>query len=52
MSEPGLILHLSPLLIGTGQGVLKILEVQLEGKKAMPADEFVRGLSSPKILLI
>jgi len=29
--------------IGTGDGVLVILRVQLEGKKAMPSDEFLRG---------
>ncbi|UCH42518.1 MAG: methionyl-tRNA formyltransferase [Dehalococcoidales bacterium] len=29
--------------IGTSDGVLGILRVQLEGKKAMPADEFLRG---------
>jgi methionyl-tRNA formyltransferase len=29
--------------IGTGDGVLAVLMVQLEGKRAMPADEFLRG---------
>ena len=29
--------------VSTGDGVLGILRVQLEGKKAMPADEFFRG---------
>ena len=31
-------------LIGTGQGDLELLEVQLEGKKRMPAADFFRGL--------
>lgn len=30
-------------LIACGQGALELLEVQLEGKKAMPAAEFLRG---------
>jgi len=29
--------------VGTGGGVLAVLKVQLEGKKAMSADEFLRG---------
>jgi methionyl-tRNA formyltransferase len=29
--------------VGTGDGVLGVLRVQLEGKRAMPADEFLRG---------
>lgn len=29
--------------IGTGDGILGVLEAQLEGKKTMPADEFLRG---------
>lgn len=29
--------------IGTGDGVLRVLKVQLEGKRAMPAAEFLRG---------
>jgi len=29
--------------IGTGDGVLGVMEVQLEGKRAMPAAEFLRG---------
>ncbi|HJX13659.1 MAG TPA: methionyl-tRNA formyltransferase [Dehalococcoidales bacterium] len=31
------------LAVGTGEGVLRVLEVQLEGKRAMPAAEFLRG---------
>jgi len=29
--------------VGTGEGVLGVLKVQLEGKRAMPAAEFLRG---------
>jgi methionyl-tRNA formyltransferase len=29
--------------VGTGDGVLGVLKVQLEGKRMMPADEFLRG---------
>lgn len=31
------------LLVACGQGAIRILELQLEGKKAMHADEFLRG---------
>ena len=31
------------LLVGTGEGWLAPLEVQREGKKAMPIDAFLRG---------
>ena len=33
----------APLGIGTGDGVLGVLEVQLEGKQAMTAADFLRG---------
>jgi methionyl-tRNA formyltransferase len=29
--------------VGTGQGILGVIKVQLEGKRVMTADEFVRG---------
>ena len=29
--------------VGTGRGLLGVLRVQLEGKRAMPAEEFLRG---------
>ena len=29
--------------IGTGAGLLGVLKVQIEGKRAMPATEFLRG---------
>ena len=34
------------LLVGCRQGCLHLTRVQLEGKKAMPDDEFLRGLQS------
>lgn len=36
------------LLVQTGKGVLKILELQLEGKKRMTADAFLRGYPIPE----
>jgi len=35
--------HEAGLGIGTGEGVLSVLRVQMEGKKAMSAAEFLRG---------
>lgn len=37
------------VLVGCGQGVLELLEVQLEGKKRMSAQEFLRGQSGRQI---
>ncbi len=34
------------LIIGCGKGALRLLEVQLEGKRAMSAEEFMRGTPS------
>ena len=31
------------LLVQTGEGILSLKEVQLEGKKRMPIDAFLRG---------
>jgi methionyl-tRNA formyltransferase len=31
------------ILVQTGRGVLKLKELQLEGKKKITADEFLRG---------
>ena len=31
------------MLVGAGEGALEILELQLEGKRALPAREFLRG---------
>ena len=42
--EPGQIcIHEDQLLIRCGEGFLKLLEVQLEGKKRMSSEEFLRG---------
>lgn len=42
---PGAVTEASPvhLLIATGEGQLSLLEVQLEGKRRMPIEEFLRG---------
>lgn len=34
-------------IIGCGTGAISLLEVQLEGKKSMPIDEFIRGNPNP-----
>jgi methionyl-tRNA formyltransferase len=42
--EPGTVLAAGPqLIVATGSGGLSLTEVQLEGKRALPADEFLRG---------
>lgn len=42
--EPGvLVLEGQRLLIGCGEGLLELLEVQMEGKQRMAAGEFLRG---------
>lgn len=45
--EPGTVCEVTKdsLLVQTGQGLLRLLEVQLEGKKRMTVDEFLRGCS-------
>lgn len=35
-------------IVATQDGALKLLEVQLEGKKSMTTSEFIRGYSQPK----
>ena len=44
-AEPGTILWADKeaIYVQTGEGILKILELQLEGKKRMPCDAFLRG---------
>ncbi|MGI8432374.1 MAG: methionyl-tRNA formyltransferase [Chthoniobacterales bacterium] len=37
------------VLVATGRGGLRLEEVQLEGKRRMPASEFFRGFSSPSL---
>lgn len=44
--HPGTILQEKGLVIACGSGTLRLLEVQLEGKKALSAEEFLRGFSS------
>jgi methionyl-tRNA formyltransferase len=43
--EPGCIINVTKnsMEVQTGQGVLSLLEVQLEGKKRMEIDAFLRG---------
>lgn len=40
------------LLIATGEGAIELLEVQLEGKKAMSSEELCRGLQREAIFFI
>ncbi len=46
--EPGMVMELTgvadvPAGVGTGEGILGLVMVQLEGKKAMPMADFLRG---------
>ena len=36
------------LAVQTGEGILRLEEVQMEGKKRMPAEEFLRGMAIPE----
>ena len=41
---PGKVLNVVPLVIGCGEGTsIELLEVQLEGKKRIKSEEFIRG---------
>ncbi|GHV12738.1 methionyl-tRNA formyltransferase [Fibrobacterales bacterium] len=40
------IIEKNEVFVGTGDGALKVLEVQSEGKKRMPAADFFRGLKN------
>ncbi|MFQ3672986.1 MAG: methionyl-tRNA formyltransferase, partial [Aggregatilineales bacterium] len=31
------------LCVGTGDGLLELVELQLEGRKRIPAEDFIRG---------
>lgn len=42
-AKPGMVLSDKELIVATGDGCLKILVLQLEGKKAMPSEDFLRG---------
>lgn len=50
--KPGetLILNKDEWVIACGEGAIKLLEVQLEGKKNMSIKDFLRGNSSPNIV--
>lgn len=51
---PGTIVEVTPvsLLVATGAGALALTEVQLEGKKRLPIEDFLRGYSlSPNLTL-
>lgn len=52
--QPGQILNYNKngLVIGCGENALKLIEVQLEGKKAMPTEELVRGIPIEKFKII
>ena len=41
--EPGRIVSLRPLVVGTGAGGLEMLEAQLEGRKRLAGADFVNG---------
>src|ERR1051326_2915782 len=41
--RPGKIAGLRPLVVACGSGALELLEVQLEGRKRMPAADFANG---------
>jgi len=45
--EPGQVLSRCPLLTGTGQGVLEIRSLQLEGDRECSAEEFVKQYPMP-----
>jgi methionyl-tRNA formyltransferase len=47
--SPGEILSQKGFIVACGEGALNLLEVQLEGKKAMPADQFLRGIAKNEI---
>jgi methionyl-tRNA formyltransferase len=46
-SQPGEVVHVSPdaLHVATGNGIVALREVQLEGRKRLPIAEFLRGYS-------
>ena len=43
LEEPGTVLHARPLTIACGQGALELIEVQMEGRKRIPAGDFANG---------
>jgi methionyl-tRNA formyltransferase len=53
-TAPGTIVEVTPvsLSVATGKGVLTLLEVQLEGKKRLSVEEFLRGHQLPLGLVL
>jgi methionyl-tRNA formyltransferase len=49
LATPGEVIELrkASIVVMTGEGILVIKELQLEGKKRMSADAFLRGYSIP-----
>jgi methionyl-tRNA formyltransferase len=41
-AQPGTIISERPLMVNTGEGVLKLMKVQLEGEEEMDGEQFVR----------
>ena len=41
--SPGQLASLKPLVVACGEGSLELLEVQLEGRKRIPAADFANG---------
>jgi methionyl-tRNA formyltransferase len=37
-------------LVGTFEGVLEVLEIQVEGRKAMPVSQYIHGLQQKEAL--
>jgi methionyl-tRNA formyltransferase len=52
--QPGMILSTNPseLIVGCTEGAVRILELQLEGRKTLPADVFLRGINLDKLLFL
>ncbi|MBV7408479.1 methionyl-tRNA formyltransferase [Maritimibacter sp. DP1N21-5] len=48
IGDPGVVI--GPLTVACGQGAVKITRAQREGKRAMEADEFLRGTQMPERL--
>lgn len=49
LQPPGTIVEMSKegWVVACGTGCLRLVEVQLEGKKALPADDFIKGIRHP-----
>ncbi len=49
---PGVFLPDEGLVVSCGDQSLRLLEVQLEGKKALPAHEFLKGIPKKEFSII